>query len=240
MHFFLLSSHIKRRIKLLCISLAMVLLAMGCHRPKNKIHPQGHNKHSTGNIQSINNSHRHFSKTDLVDNAIGVVTVVEDAQFDSTFSFNIYNLDSTLWRKADFSPQLTDGKKIAPYMFNYDDYLVIFRCKAITGNFYKVIINEKKGTEKLIPIKQKYLEFETWQDHILKHVFAVDFSLKTNPLRSDTTNEAKELPYDKYQYYQPVDIKGYWLKVKDENGKEGWIKWRNEKGKLLITNYYDA
>jgi len=176
----------------------------------------------------------------MIDNTYGVIAINEKQEFKDTFSFTVYNTDTTVLKKVTFSQDMITKYHLTPYVFNYDNYLMVFRCVGISGDFYKVIIDEHKKTEKLISIKQKYLTFETWQQHIRNHVFAVDFSPKTNPLKSDTTDSAKELPYDKDQYYQPVEIKGYWLKVKDENGKEGWIKWRNSKGKLLITNYYDA
>lgn len=197
---------------------------MGCHSSKNGGQQKKHD--------ALNKK--------LIDSDYGVITINEKQEFKDTFSFIVYNTDTTVWKKITYSTDMVTKCQIAPYMFNYDDYLMIFRCKTISGNFYKVIIDEHKKTEKLISMRQKYLIFEGWPQHILKHVFAVDFSPKTNPLKSDTTNSAKQLPYKKDQYYQPIEIKGYWLQIKDENGKKGWIKWRNSKGKLLITNYYDA
>jgi len=227
--------------KILYLICLIPFLYLSCRQPDAN---KQHNTISTDKAKLTKIDKPNASKeavfTELIDNTYGVVTIDETQEFKDTVSFNIYNLDSTLWKKVTFSSNMIDKFHISPYVFNYDNYIMVFRCTGISGNYYKVIIDENKRTEKLMPFHQKYLVFETWSQHIIKKAFAVDFQPLTNPLRLDASDLARTLPFNKDQFYHPVIIKGAWLKVKDDNGKEAWIKWRSDKGQLLVKIYYDA
>ena len=57
----------------------------------------------------------------------------------------------------------------------------------------------------------------------------------TATLRSSPSYFGKILPYDENLRYEPVKIKGEWLKIRDENGLVGWMRWCNSKGEVLIN-----
>jgi hypothetical protein len=169
----------------------------------------------------------------------GVIIINSKAQFSDGFDFMIYNQDKTLWKKVRFSPSLVSAD-VKPYMFNYDNFLLIFKCIDKNGEFFKVVVNEATSTLKLISTNEKNLVFHTWEQHILNDVFSVDFKLTQNPLREKPEVKSSSKPASKYQVYHPTKIEGDWLKVKDDEGKEGWIKWRDEKGVLLVNLFFDA
>lgn len=169
----------------------------------------------------------------------GVVTINSKAQFSDGFDFKIYNEDMSLWKAVRFSPSLVSAD-VKPYMFNYDNYLLIFKCVSKINDYYKVVVNASAHGLKLISAKEKNLVFHTWEQHLLNDVFSVDFNITQNPLRENPQEKSASKPADKNQIYHPAKIEGDWLKVKDDEGKEGWIKWRDEKGILIVNLFYDA
>lgn len=169
----------------------------------------------------------------------GVVTINNKAQFSDGFDFKIYKEDMSLWKAVRFSPSLVSAD-VKPYMFNYDNYLLIFKCVGKTNDHFKIVVNESAHALKLISANEKNLIFHTWEQHILNDVFSVDFNLTQNPLREKPQGKSVSKPGDKNHIYHPTKIEGDWLKVKDDEDKEGWIKWRDEKGCLMVNLFYDA
>lgn len=170
----------------------------------------------------------------------GVVVISDTAHFSDGFYFNIYNDGLSLWKKVKFSPELTDSFGIGPYVFNYDNYKLVFRCVEKKGDYYRIVINEKEGIVKLISSQEKNLMFQTWEQHLLS-VYAVEFNPKKNPLRKDADSIAATIPYDKEQTYMPEKIKRDWLLVKwgeEQRPKRGWIKWKDGAGNLLVEIFY--
>lgn len=170
---------------------------------------------------------------------VGVIVINSKAQFSDGFNFKVFNDDLTTWKDVRFAPTLVSAE-IKPYLFNYDNYLLIFKCVEKINDYYKVVINEFNHALKLISVKEKNLVFHSWEQHILNDAFSVDFDFAQNPLREKPQEKSITKHGDKNQIYHPTKIEGDWLKLKDDDNKEGWIKWRDEKGILIINLFYDA
>ncbi len=152
-------------------------------------------------------------------------------------SIHIYNEDGTVWKSFEFLDTFSDSE-IAPFALKSDNKILIFRVVGVNKGHYSIVVNENKRLVKYFKPGNQYFLYETWQQSILK-AFSVDFDSEKNPLKTEPTSKAIELPF-KDQFYYPVSIKGDWLEVKDEDDKISWIKWRDEKGSLLVGIYYDA
>ncbi len=213
----------------------VLFLIYGCNQPSNNVIKEKPNKPE---ITTPVYKHE-ISESKVLLNTEGVITINEKVEFKDTFSFNVNNSDSTLWRNVDFSSNMINKYDVSPYAFNYDNYVLVFRCIEVSDSFYRVIINEEKNVEKLIPKQQRNLVFETWEQHIVNRAAAVDFSPKKNPLKSDTSGKAKTIIPHKDAFFHPVKISGDWLLVKDDEGALGWIKWKNNAGEFLIDIFYD-
>lgn len=128
---------------------------------------------------------------------------------------------------------------IAPYS-GYPEYEnLVFRVVDTGGNFYRVIINEEKGLMGKIAMQTKALQFQTWEQHVLK-VFSVDFDAAKNPLKSDTTLKGKTVNGNNVEAFQPVSVNNDWLKVKwetERGDRFGWIRWRRGNKMLVYLNY---
>jgi hypothetical protein len=149
----------------------------------------------------------------------------------------IYNEDGSIWKAFELNDNFSDNV-IMPLAQKAENRVLVFRCIGRKDNFYSVIVNEEKNVVKYIKPHSPYFNYETWQQHIVK-AFSVDFDNSKNPLKEKPLNSSRSLYFNKEHFYHPVEIKGEWLKVKDDDDKQGWIRWHNEKG-LLINLYYDA
>lgn len=176
-----------------------------------------------------------------VNSSCGVITINENIEFTDGFTFKVYNTDSTLWKNLRFSPTLINEPNINPNIFDYDNYIMVFKCVGKKGSFYRILIDEKKQIEKLISVQEKNLIFQTWPQHILS-VFSVDFDYKKNPLRNENNIRSRLIRFNKEELYRPLKIIGDWLQVgwgDDENLKKGWIKWIDN-DTLLVHLFYTA
>lgn len=131
--------------------------------------------------------------------------------------------------------------KLKVFVFEPDYDLLIFECVEVLPDKYIVLANNGL---KEIPIDQKYIKFETEQQHILNN-FIILKSAKF--LKSKPSCKSEDIPHHEDNTYLPIEIKGDWLKVKcfldcegcfNSEEIEGWIKWRNRKKKLLVEVLY--
>jgi len=167
--------------------------------------------------------------------SINVIALKEDYQKGL---LQVYNEDGTIWKSFEITDNFSDDD-IMPFAQKAENRVLVFRCIGRKNNYYAVVVNEDNSIIKYIKPNNPHFTYETWEQQILK-VFSVDFDPKSNPLKVEPSTGAKSLLFDEEQFYHPSEIKGEWLKVKDDDDKEGWIKWRNAKGKLIINLYYDA
>jgi len=139
----------------------------------------------------------------------------------------------------DFYDKGIMDKDIQPYSIKLENSLIVFECIGKKDDFYSVIVNKNNELIKYIKVSDPIYKFEKWEDHIL-HVFAIDFNHEGNLIREQPNDSSKEIPYDKDQFYHPVEVKGDWLMIKDDTEKKGWIRWKDKEGKIDIILYYEA
>jgi hypothetical protein len=130
--------------------------------------------------------------------------------------------------------------KLNPLLFKSEDGILVFDCISENNDFYAVIVSKGNNIVKFIKKSDSNFLFQTWQQRILS-MFSVDFDNKKNPLRESPSAVSKKLHYSHNDFYHPVKINGNWLKVKsNDTNRTGWIKWRNDQGKVLIGLYDEA
>ena len=151
--------------------------------------------------------------------SLGVVSSTEEFNYGDTLT--IYN---------------TDGKLLEKIIMNDDKVMFSEPCLAKDSLTYIVVYNNKR----VIVKKSENLKFQTWEEHLIKDVLSVDFDNETNPLHWQPNQSSEEIPYTHDELYEPVKIKGNWLKVRwgnNDNWKYGWIKWK-ENDILVIDFFY--
>lgn len=167
---------------------------------------------------------------------IGVVYLNKSEDLD----FNIFNNDGSLWKKIHFDDYFNDST-ILPYALKSENSLLVFRCLDSTSDEYKIIVNEETKLVKYLKINHDYFDFEKWPQHILK-AFSIDFNNKINPIRLEPKENGEIEKFDETRFYHPIKIQEDWLLIRwEENSKgEGWIKWKDSDGNILVYIYYDA
>ena len=167
--------------------------------------------------------------------SINVVALSENYILES---IELYNADGSLWKSFKFDDDFVD-KDLKPFSIKSESLNLVFRCLGRKGEYYEVVVNEDKNDIKYIKAGIKYFNYQTWKEHIVK-LFAVDFDEKTNPIRKEPKENAAIISYDGVEFYHPIEIKGNWLKISDDNDKIGWIQWIDKKDNLLLQFYYEA
>lgn len=176
-----------------------------------------------------------FNEVTKQTESIGVVSLREGYRGSKII---LYNEDGSIWKSFIMTDNF-ENKSIVPFALKSDDRLLVFQVYSSNDSFYVVKVDEKKNLFKFIKKTDKTFIYEPWEKHILK-VFSVDFNYKFNPLKEEPSDNSKVKQYDKEQFYHPVKVKNEWLMIKDDDDKESWIKWKNNKGALIVTLYYSA
>ncbi|CAN5314745.1 hypothetical protein BH09BAC6_BH09BAC6_29800 [soil metagenome] len=170
--------------------------------------------------------------------ALGFLKLKESYQ-DKLGILKLYNKNGSVWLSFKF----TDNFKsplLNPLLFKSEDGILVFDCISENNDFYAVIVSKGNNIVKFIKKSDSNFLFQTWQQRILS-MFSVDFDNKKNPLRESPSAVSKKLHYSHNDFYHPVKINGNWLKVKsNDTNRTGWIKWRNDQGKVLIGLYDEA
>jgi hypothetical protein len=150
----------------------------------------------------------------------------------------IYNSDGSKWKEFEFTDNFSDSS-ISPFAEKPENSLLVFRVVGEKDGMYAIKVNEKLDEIKYMKPNETFFEYQTWQQNILK-AFSIEFNEAVNPLKLNPDSKSTTIPYDDEQFYHPVSIQGDWLKVKDGNNTIGWLRWRDEKGMLVIEIVYDA
>jgi len=137
---------------------------------------------------------------DNISGFAGVVQISDTAHYSDGFDFVLYSKDSTGWKKLRFSPGMADSAGLMSYLFNYDHNLIVFRCLERKGDYFRVVVDEKHGLQRLISVHEKYLMFQSWPQH-LQGAYAVEFDAKNDPLRKSPDDLAEKVAFDKERYW---------------------------------------
>lgn len=166
-------------------------------------------------------------------NEFGVVRYKWGAQMET---LNIYNEDGSLWKT--YVDSIPDAV-ITPFRMKPDYSLIVFRCIGKTSLGYEVVVNEEHNIIKYIKTNAQGFVHESWEEHILG-LNGIGFDQESNPLKESPSDNAATVSLEgvKDESFSGVSIQGEWLHVKTENGTEGWIRWHDANGKLLIELYY--
>ena len=170
--------------------------------------------------------------------ALDKIDVISMKSGYSKGKIKIYNSDGSIWKEFEYSDNFSDPM-IMPYAQKAENSILIFRVTGSDNGMYSIVVNENSGVRKYMKPNDNFFNFQTWQQNILT-AFSVGFDNKKNPLKENPSDTSKTTKFDTEQFYHPVSIEGDWLKVKDDNDNLNWIKWRDEKGSLIIEIYYDA
>lgn len=192
-----------------------------------------------------------------IENTIGVITLNDERkESDSKDVVQIYNQNGSLWYEFSFdddSDRKFDGSNqdFQPFAFHQDYFLLALKCVGVDANRYEVVVNESTGLRKYVRKNDQTFLFQTWEDHIL-HLTFVGFDQATNPLMNAPTLRGRRVrpPKDITDvFFQPVEIKGNWVKVSwdlSESGRTkvtapkiryGWIRWK-ENNTIIIERFY--
>lgn len=163
----------------------------------------------------------------------GFLVLKEDYEFGK---IDFLNEDNTLWKSIILNDSFKD-KQIKPYALKAENLLLVFRCVNIESSYFSIIVDE--NTKLVKKVKLTNFKFEKPENHIL-NVFSVDFDQKENPVYRIKKDKNSIIYLKKGSFFYPKKIENDWLKIEDEAGNSGWIKWKNEEGELLIYLYHEA
>lgn len=187
-----------------------------------------------------------------VGNVIGLVVLKEG--FNRNDFVRIYNEDGSLWYQFTYYYDDSDGEfeyfneSFRPFAFHPDHFLLALKCVKKENGRYEVIVNEETGLRKYIREDDPVLKFETWEEHVLG-VFAISFNRQENLLLNEPEGQTKSVSFTDEMVFQPVEIRGDWLKIRwnadGHTGSEarveydyGWIRWKEGRRRLLIELFY--
>lgn len=132
---------------------------------------------------------------------------------------------------------------IAPWAIKTDYGILVFRVIGQNDSAYQVIADEEKKRSAFLKKNDQSMEFQTWDQHILK-TFSIEANLAKNPLHIKPDEAAAVidpgLKADEDVIFYPAAIQGDWLQVtwgSEANEKKAWIRWKHG-SKILIQWYY--
>lgn len=158
---------------------------------------------------------------------------------DSVRQLHFLNKDGSIWKKVLYNDYFSDSS-ISPYAIKPENLLLVLRCLGKENDLYKVVVHEEKNIIKYISCKDANFFSQSMEENIV-NACCVDFDAKSNPMREKPSSHAKLVTVDASAdaLNETIKIEGDWLLIQKDN-TQGWIKWRDEKGTLLIEIYYDA
>lgn len=186
--------------------------------------------------------------TTSIEKTIGVLSL-NSTVHQKNSQLRFLNKDGSLWYQFSFYGDVgipsSTRADFKPFVFHPDYFLLVVKCVRRHVDRWEVLVNEATGLTKFVRVEDRSLKFETWGDHVLK-VFAVDFDQAVNPVRTGPSNRRNSIQLADKMIYQPVQVRGYWLKIRAQSPENerlrsrirtGWIKWRDAKA-LLIELFY--
>ena len=84
-----------------------------------------------------------------------------------------------------------------PFAFHPDYFLLVLKCVRRSENRFEVVVNEETGMKKYVNVDDPVIKFETWEAHILKNTFAIDFDRKENSVRKTPGAPVKNTDFQK-------------------------------------------
>jgi hypothetical protein len=122
---------------------------------------------------------------------------------------------------------------------------LVFDCIDSTEEYYKVLLDKKSNTIGYIKKEENAFSFEPIESFVKGYIgLGFDINRLKNPVRKEP-NEGSEIIDDpnikKHNFWSmamsKTEMKGDWIKVKLDNEKYGWVRWRKG-NKFLIKMYF--
>ena len=189
------------------------------------------------------------SRTPLIEKTIGVVSL-NPTGYKENSQLRFFNKDGSLWFEYSFygdaGVPASARSDFKPFAFHPDYFLLVVKCVKRYTDRWEVIVNETTRLTKFVRVEDRNLEFETWEDHILK-LFAVNFDQSVNPLRTAPSGRGNSIHLADKMIFRPMQVRGNWLKLRAESPENvslrsgvrtGWIKWRDAKELLIEPLYF--
>ncbi|CAA0220122.1 hypothetical protein ACE1MK_00815 [Tenacibaculum maritimum] len=144
--------------------------------------------------------------------------------------------DTILFKQQVNHPSLKETiytpKKVIPIFFKPDYDIFYIVCIKNTDLDYKIL--SANGKEFLA--NKANFDFIPWENFLLKTTGIENINWKENPLRKESKVTSLEVFPKHKENFIIKQVKNNWIKVKNEEDEEGWIKWK-EKEKFLIEIY---
>jgi hypothetical protein len=159
------------------------------------------------------------------------------AEVSDQDTIRIYNSDGSLWYefstyensplyfqnniKEDFKPYRSPQEHFSGWDL---------RVKAISENWYEVVVNEVTSAIKYIPISDKMTGYLSLQHFILDYGY-ITFDAEKNPLRETPDGKIIKIELNEGRFY-PKQIKDDWVYVVNKN-YIGWVRWKRDREILV-------
>ena len=162
---------------------------------------------------------------DSIQGIKGFIVNNPDIDISENLKLNIYALDGTI---------------LSSVQMDNEYQPIIFRCSDFNEEFFSIVID---GTKKYLKRNDKRIIFQTWENHILDGVFAINFDVKSNPIKKSIEGEKLVTQLSNNRRITPLEIDGNYLMVKYEDFNTsqtltGWIQWRNSYCLLIELLYF--
>ena len=154
-----------------------------------------------------------------------------------------YNADGSLWYEFSLDSNnplyfglhpKSDFKPFSPL----DYFWIALRLKAISRNWYEVLIDDKSQDTRFMKAGDILLRRETFERYVLMSSF-IKFNQESNPLRESPAGQIWSERILAKELFGPVRIDGEWLLVELLSGSRnvprsfGWIRWKEDREILI-------
>lgn len=157
-------------------------------------------------------------------------------------TLRIFDADGLLWYELSFfaeSPlyfRKNENVNFKPYHFlKIERSDVLLRTKAVSKNWYEVVINEETQETKYVLKNDPIVDYVKFEKFILSSV-KITFDKEKNPLRDADGDRIKSVEVSDGDVFFPVFIDGDLLQVKRQVSQglvRGWVKWRTGRNILI-------
>jgi hypothetical protein len=160
----------------------------------------------------------------------------ERTMIDDTFK--IYDGNGFIWYEFSYDtahPFFYENRlnKALKAVTPYEDYFTL-RIKAISEHWYEVVVDEDACKTMYTLISDSFLSRRTWFD-LLSESHWVVFDRQKNPAYASPEGKAADFDVAGGERVLFTVMRGDWMEVKKTGvNSYGWIKWRDDTGKLLL------
>lgn len=175
---------------------------------------------------------------------LGVLIFQADSAFMNQSSFSVLNMDKSVFTtvKSLNGEEPSSSELNGNVLAYYPEYFIIhLKVNAASNSDYTVQV----GKEEKIVKKEKYMEFVSWPEYILRNMAT---TTQSNPLHQEPNESSKQLEGLRYNElsFKCLKVSGDWVQVECNKECEGcvggkivsgWIRWK-EGNKIILKQKY--